>query len=140
MNTNARKPPSEAKLAANRANAQQSTGPRTEEGKTRSSQNALKFGLLSDALTIKYIENSDGFTSQHERLKASLQPQDPSQESWVLQIATLHWRLQRLARFEAGLFNLALFRAFQIHNDRSPTVERYFYVGYVWSKLRFSRQ
>ena len=125
MNTNTRKPPSEAKLAANRANAQQSTGPRTGEGKARSSQNALKSGLLSDALTIKYIESSDGFTTHHERLKASLQPQDPSQESWVLQIATLQWRLQRLARFEAGLFNLALYRAYQIHNEKSPTVERY---------------
>ena len=125
MDTKPTKPPSTAKLAANRANAQQSTGPRTEEGKARSAQNALKTGVLADTHTIKYIENSGEFASHLERLKASLQPQDPSQESWVLQIATLQWRLQRLARFEAGLFNLALYRAFQIHNDKSPTVERY---------------
>jgi hypothetical protein len=36
---------SEAKRAANRANAQKSTGPRSREGKARSSQNATQHGL-----------------------------------------------------------------------------------------------
>lgn len=37
----------EAELAARRANAQHSTGPRTEEGKSRSSRNAWRHGLSS---------------------------------------------------------------------------------------------
>ena len=41
------KPISDAQMAANRANAQKSTGPRTEEGKAISSQNALKHGVYS---------------------------------------------------------------------------------------------
>jgi hypothetical protein len=36
---------SEAKLAANRANAAHSTGPTTGEGQQRSSLNAMKHGL-----------------------------------------------------------------------------------------------
>ena len=36
---------SERRLAANRANAQLSTGPRTPEGKAKSSLNAVKTGL-----------------------------------------------------------------------------------------------
>ncbi len=38
---------SAAKLAANRANAQKSTGPRTRAGKLRSSQNARRHGLFA---------------------------------------------------------------------------------------------
>ena len=43
---------SPAQLAANAANAQHSTGPRTPEGKTRSSQNASKHGLTAREIVI----------------------------------------------------------------------------------------
>jgi hypothetical protein len=41
------KPVSPAKLAANRANAQHSTGPKTLEGKERSKQNSRKHGFFA---------------------------------------------------------------------------------------------
>jgi hypothetical protein len=40
-------PTSEAKIAANRANAQKSTGPRTEDGKTASRANGYKHGMTA---------------------------------------------------------------------------------------------
>jgi hypothetical protein len=43
---------SAAQLAANAANALHSTGPRTPEGKTRSSQNASKHGLTARQVVI----------------------------------------------------------------------------------------
>src|SRR5690349_13340048 len=44
---------SEARLAANRANAQLSTGPATPAGKAASSQNSFKHGLYSKQIVIK---------------------------------------------------------------------------------------
>ena len=43
---------SAAQVAANVANAQHSTGPRTEEGKQTSSRNALKHGLTASTVLI----------------------------------------------------------------------------------------
>src|SRR6185295_10000903 len=39
-------------LSANRRNAKHSTGPRTPQGKTKSSQNSLKHGLCSQSPTL----------------------------------------------------------------------------------------
>jgi hypothetical protein len=44
--------PSSHKLAANRANAQHSTGPKSREGKARARENALKHGLAVSASMI----------------------------------------------------------------------------------------
>ena len=48
-----------AQLAANRANAQFSTGPRTPEGKARVSRNAVKHGLNSSKLFVRAGEPED---------------------------------------------------------------------------------
>jgi hypothetical protein len=49
---------SEKQIAANRANAEKSTGPRTAAGKLKSSRNAFRHGLsrllLSDPIEKKY--------------------------------------------------------------------------------------
>ena len=57
------------KFAANRRNAQRSTGPRTAAGKTISSWNSLRHGLLSKRL----IEFNDQKATQFSDLLASLQ-------------------------------------------------------------------
>src|SRR5258705_440551 len=47
-------PVSDRKLRANRANAQKSTGPKTNEGKQRSSQNASTHALFSRELLLSH--------------------------------------------------------------------------------------
>jgi hypothetical protein len=46
---------SAAQYAANRANAQHSTGPKSESGKAASSQNAVKHGLTSSMESVAYL-------------------------------------------------------------------------------------
>ena len=53
----------EAQLIANRLNARKSTGPRTHQGKSIVSQNALKHGL-SSAKTITADEDPADFALQ----------------------------------------------------------------------------
>src|SRR5215470_11163013 len=50
---------SERKLAANRANAQRSTGPRTPQGKARASLNALRHGILAKAAFNSTLESKE---------------------------------------------------------------------------------
>ena len=74
----------EAKIEANRANAQHSTGPRTEEGKAASSRNALKHGLTSFTVLLptedpaEYVRIATTLAADRERrlaLRHSLRDQ-----------------------------------------------------------------
>jgi hypothetical protein len=55
----------EAQIAANRLNAQKSTGPRTPEGKEKVSQNAVTHGLLARAAVL-HGEDWEEFTCFRE--------------------------------------------------------------------------
>jgi hypothetical protein len=60
-------------LAANRANAQQSTGPKTEAGKRRSSLNAFRHGLTGQ-VHIATPEEMDAFRKHCETLREAFAP------------------------------------------------------------------
>ena len=91
---------SEAKLAANRANAQKSSGPKSDEGKARSSRNSFKHGLYSKQLVLPG-ENP----AELDRLKADLfaehQPTNTTEELLVNELAEQYWRIRRFRLFEA---------------------------------------
>jgi hypothetical protein len=58
-----KRPTSERKLRANRANAQRSTGPRTAAGKAVSSRNACKHGILSRTVDFAAATSAMGTAS-----------------------------------------------------------------------------
>ena len=92
----------EAQRKANRQNAKKSTGPRTPEGKARSSQNALKHGLLArDAVMAD--EDPAEYDRQLQILEENLFPKNAIEFELVLQIADARWRMRRITRIEAGL-------------------------------------
>ena len=97
------------RLAANRRNAQRSTGPRTAVGKRRASRNALKHGLCSPYACLDG-ECSAAYATFVREVEAELQPRTPLQRSLIPHIANLMWRIDRLPQAQADLFQLELKR------------------------------
>jgi hypothetical protein len=97
-------------IAANRRNAKRSTGPRTEEGKKRSSKNAMTHGLLSRQVLLRE-EEPDLFRQVWGALWEELRPEGELETYLAARIASGIWRMNRIARIEAQLFNEAPLRA-----------------------------
>lgn len=89
--------------AANRANAARSTGPATPEGKLKSSQNAVKHGLLARSIVLEG-EVLDRFTALLDSLIALFEPRTCVESALVENMAVARWRQMRLWGMEqAGM-------------------------------------
>lgn len=100
-----RKTTTTALALANRANANQSTGPRTDLGKTQASRNARKFlvhGKVSVASMKELGEDPQEFEKVRQALWEAFGPQDSFEEMLVNDLAELRWRRQRLLRAESA--------------------------------------
>jgi hypothetical protein len=94
-----------SQIAANQANAQLSTGPRTEPGKAASSLNALKTGLTGRTILLP-SDDVDAYTQHVERLTRELQPEPGAEQALVQAIADTEWRLLRIPTIESGILIL----------------------------------
>jgi hypothetical protein len=98
----AKRATSAARVAANRRNAQRSTGPRSVEGKRRSARNALKHGLCRTLVCLP-SECEATFMTFVGELEQELRPATPLQRLTFNQIASLTWRLERLPEAQARI-------------------------------------
>ena len=96
---------SPARVAANRANALRSTGPRTVEGKAASSRNGTKHGLLSRQPLLA-DEDPAEYDGLRNRLVDALSPDGAVEELLVDDAVALLWRLRRLRRVEVALYSI----------------------------------
>ena len=99
---------SDKQLAANRANAQLSTGPKSEEGKRTSSLNARRHNLTGQvtAMTEEDRIAHDAFAAA---LIKSMAPEGALELQLAQRIATDSWRLNRSTAIEDNIFALGLF-------------------------------
>ena len=100
-------------LAAARANARHSTGPRSPAGKQNSKLNALKHGAYVCAENqresmLALGEDPERFQALSEELQSAFTPGDALQEKQVEDLAWLYWRRERLERALCGLKRRAL--------------------------------
>ncbi len=86
---------SPAQIAANRANAQQSTGPRTEAGKRRIASNALQHGLYSDIRINLFNEDHEFVKTLLTDLQGEYCLVTPTEHILVQQLANLQTRFLR---------------------------------------------
>ncbi len=96
---------SNRQIAANRLNAQRSTGPRTSPGKTKVSANALKHGLTAHGVVLP-DEDPDDFERFRADLMNSLDPHDALESALAEMIVTNFWRHRRIPKIEALLHEL----------------------------------
>lgn len=94
---------SERKVAANRANAARSTGPRTDDGKAVACRNALRHGLFASESLLP-SEDGEALVAFEGRLRAELAPVGEFEALLVDRIVAAAWRLRRLHRVEVNLF------------------------------------
>jgi hypothetical protein len=95
-------------LEANRRNAQQSTGPRTEAGKKTSSLNALRHGLTSRIVVLP-TEDLSAYNRFSDEFLADLAPETFSERQCAQTIIDTQWRLNRVRTIEDGMLGLGHF-------------------------------
>jgi hypothetical protein len=91
----------------NRANAQHSTGPKTQAGKHRSSLNALRHGLTGQTIVLP----TDDLKSYQHHIQSFVneyQPHGATESQLVQSLADTAWRQNRAAALETNLIALAL--------------------------------
>ena len=82
------------RIESSRANGRRSHGPVTPDGKLRSSQNALKHGLLADVIVLPG-ESPEGFDQLCEAHVTRFQPVDDVELSMLEELSAAYWRLRR---------------------------------------------
>lgn len=95
---------SDRQVEANRQNAQSSTGPKTDEGKEKSSMNAVKHGLLSKRVVLPG-ENVEEFKEYRNEMIGALNPVGALECLLADRIIVCGWRLGRIITVESGFLS-----------------------------------
>jgi len=91
----------------NLRNAMHSTGPKTEAGKKKSSQNALKHGLTGQ-IVVMPAEDQQLFDAHLQSFEARFDPQDALESHLVKSMAEASWRLSRVVALENDLLTCGI--------------------------------
>ena len=97
---------SKKQRAANRKNARKSTGPKTEKGLAKASQNAMRHGITSHSLYFYTPVDGMGheeFLAFHDSIFEAMQPEGTTEAILADRIFTILWRMHRLNIAETGM-------------------------------------
>jgi hypothetical protein len=109
-------------IEANRRNAQLSTGPKTERGKSKSRRNAIRHGLTAETV-IDALEDAEDYGAFELAVTADYEARTAVERELVLRLASLLWRLRRATAIESSLFRIQAEHLLQFRRRRQ-TQER----------------
>ena len=112
----------EKQVAANRQNAHNSTGPRTEAGKRRSRRNALRHGLTAETV-VELHEDAGAYRALQRAINTDYRPTTNFESELIARLVSLLWRLRRATAIESGLLNIHA----QPKNGKNPGDLEIFY-------------
>ena len=119
-----RKARKEARRAANQANAQLSKGPKTAEGKAKSSVNAVKTALTGRTVLLP----TDDLVEYERHLAAYTEEFTPTgllESNLVQSIADTDWRLCRIPALESALFAKGRIEFAELFNEQDLSARPY---------------
>jgi hypothetical protein len=96
-------PVSEAQLAANRANALKSTGPRTPEGKNISRLNGTRHRVTQQVMIMPEPQ-MQAYLDFHKEQQEAHKPADPIEKQLVQTVIDTQWRMNCARAWEMSLF------------------------------------
>src|SRR5580658_6932999 len=123
--------PSDDQIAANKANAQHSTGPITQNGKYRTRLNAFRHGLTGQICVVP-AEEQVAFDKHCDGIRASLKPVGALETDLAQAIAEGRWRLNRASALESGIFSLLQHREKDRDTVAQLRTDEWFSQAYTW--------
>ncbi len=93
------------KASQNRINSAKSTGPKTEDGKRRSSLNALRHGFTSHVVVMPW-EDLEAFKAFEARCHKMYAPTGDLEKEATQSLSEFRWRMRRVGALESAMFTL----------------------------------
>ncbi len=126
-----------AQIAANQANAQLSTGPTSDTGKSKSSLNAVKTGLTGRTVLLPgddaalYETHVSGFLKRFE-------PASDDERNLAQSLADTDWRLLRIPALEMGIYAVGRLELAELFPKEDESVRKHLIEAKVF--LTYQRQ
>ncbi len=117
----AREESHERRSAANRANAQLSTGPRTPAGRAKSSLNAVKTGLTGQTVLLPTDDVAE-YEQHMLAYRGQFAPVGQREIDLVQSIAETAWRLKRIPSLEYAVYAVGHMELAENFEDHDPEV------------------
>jgi len=92
-------------IEANRRNAINSTGPKTEAGKQQSRRNAIRHGLTAETV-VDVLEDPEDYKAFETAVASDFDVRTAVERELVLRLASLLWRLRRATAIDTGLLQI----------------------------------